>query len=189
MRLRPEIKKLFIYNAMLIFVICIMPRTFSKYETNMNSTADIQTAFYVLKTDYQYQTIKLPDIIPSDDPYVYTFSVSNNKDGNRLETRLAYNLSIRTTTNLPLTYELYKNATDLTTATSIKTDDEVREDEYGTYFRYITTNTDYFSYLYDETNTYTLVINFPKKYNDYTYQGLVEFIEITFDSRQLTDND
>ena len=69
------------------------------------------------------------------------FSVANNKDGKRLETRLKYNLKIRATTNLPLTYELYKivNNEDVL----FKEIDEVIIDDYGTYFRHILTEDEF----------------------------------------------
>lgn len=181
--------KLLILTLFLVIVICITPRTFSRYETNVTGNTKVETAFYVLKTDYQYQTITLPTMVPREEPYTYTFSISNNKDGKRLETRLVYNISIRTTTNLPLTYELYKNEEDITDATSIKDTDDITKDEDGTYFRIITTNREYFSYLYDETNIYTLVITFPSEYNSAQYQDITEFIEITIDSKQIIDED
>lgn len=180
-RKKNRIEKLVILTMVLVLLICVIPKTFSKYESDMSGVAEVETAFYVIATDYQYQTIALPTIVPRDEPYVYTFSVANNKDGKRLETRLEYNLSIRTTTNLPLTYELYKNDSDV----SIKVSDDVMADDDGTYFRYITTNREFFSYLYDEVNYYTLVVNFSKEFMDFNYQDIADVIEITIDSKQI----
>ena len=118
-RKKNRIEKLVILTMVLVLLICVIPKTFSKYESDMSGVAEVETAFYVVATDYQYQTIALPTIVPTDEPYVYTFSVANNKDGKRLETRLEYNLSIRTTTNLPLTYELYKNDSDVSIKVSV----------------------------------------------------------------------
>ena len=96
---------------------------------------------------------------------------------------------IRTTTNLPITYELYKNITNLNEATSIKISDEVKKDADGTYFRYIVTNEDYFSYVDDEVNYYTLVVYFPSEYSSFKYQDVVEFIEINIDSMQMIEGE
>lgn len=180
-----RLEKLVGLTIALVLLICIVPKTFSKYESTMSGITSVDAAYYVLGTEYQYQTIELPTIIPSDDAYVYTFSIANNKDGKRLETRLEYDLSVRTTTNLPLTYELYMNTDDINNASSIKVSDSVSPDEDGTYFRHITTNKAFFSYLYDEVNYYTLVVNFPSEYNNFKYQDIVDVIEIRIDSRQL----
>lgn len=184
MRQNNNIMKLLILTLLLVIIICIIPKTFSRYQTNTSADANLQAAFYVLKTSYEYQTIKLPQLEPRDEPYEYTFSIANNKDGKRLETRLVYNLSIRTTTNLPITYKLYKG-----TSTDAEISNEVIKDEDGTYFRKISANREYFSYLYDEVNTYKLVINFPSEYNNFEYQDIAEFIEIIIDSKQIIDGE
>ena len=53
--------------------------------------------------------IKLTDLIPSNDKYVYTFSIQNYKDNDICEVDMIYDVLIKTTTNLPLNYELYLN--------------------------------------------------------------------------------
>ena len=99
-------------------------------------------------------------------------------------------MKIVTTTNLPLSYRLFLND-DYTspTATNIITSDVTAADEYGTYFKTMSTDTKYFSYLYNETNLYTLVINFPKTYTDAKYQDVLESIEIVIDSKQILASD
>lgn len=180
-------KVTFLFVA-LILVICLLPKTFSKYETNIHATADVDAAFYVITTNYQYQTIQLTNIIPRNESYAITFSVANTDGQNRLETRLRYNLSIRATTNLPLTFELYEGIVN-ENLTGIITNNVVEADEYGTYFRTINTNTKYFSYLYDEITYYTLLIYFPETYKNYMYQDIIEAIEIIIDSEQILVSD
>lgn len=175
---------------MLVLLIKVMPLTYSRYETDATSDVKADIAFYLLKTDYVISTIKIPHLVPSDTPYIYKFTIANNDGTNRLETRLKYDLSIKTTTNLPLSYSLYMNEEyTSSSAINIIVDDIVSQDEYGTYFKVMKTNTNYFSYLYDEVNTYTLVINFPKRYNTADYQDLVENIEINIDSKQILSGD
>ena len=176
-----------IITLFLIILLANFPKTYSKYETDAMGRTDVETAYYVINAEYQNDTIKMFDLVPSNNQYVYTFSVANNKDGKRLETRLKYNLKIRATTNLPLTYELYKivNSEDVV----FKTADEVILDDYGTYFRHISTEDEYFSYIYDETNYYKLVVNFPEEFNNSQYQDIVEFMEIIIDSKQLLDGE
>lgn len=176
-----------IITLFLIILLANFPKTYSKYETDAMGRTDVETAYYVINAEYQTDTIKMFDLVPSNNQYVYTFSVANNKDGKRLETRLKYNLKIRATTNLPLTYELYKivNSEDVV----FKAADEVILDYYGTYFRHISTEDEYFSYIYDETNYYKLVVSFPEEFNNSQYQDIVEFMEIIIDSKQLLDGE
>ena len=99
---------------------------------------------------------------------------------------MEYDLTIRTTTNLPIEYELYKNEqyTNDAAQSIIKSDDIVQDDD-NTYFRVITTETETFSYNEAKKNIYQLVVRFPAKYNTINYQDIIEAIEITVDSKQI----
>lgn len=141
-------------------------------------------AFYLLNDEYQSKSIKLDTVEPRNDEYVYTFSISNNKSNQRTETTLEYELRIITTTNLPLTYKLYKNE-DYKTGTNIITNDTTAPDEYGTIFRTISTNKEIFVHTEDQTNIYTLVVNFPQEYNKTEYQDIIEAIIIEINSKQI----
>lgn len=115
---------------------------------------------------------------------MYTFSISNNKNNQRTETTLEYELNIITTTNLPLLYKLYKNE-DYKTGTNIVTKDTTAADEYGTIFRTISTNKEIFVHTENQTNIYTLVVSFPQEYNKTEYQDIIEAIIVEINSRQL----
>ena len=156
------ITKLLIILLSLILMFILISRTFSKYETNATSQADIQAAFYLLNEDYQTMTINLGVLEPRTGEYSYTFSISNNDGEKRTETSLEYDLTIVTTTNLPLAYKLYMLSQDGSAdgTTNIIINNEITQDEYGTYFRTITTGTERFGHQDNETNVYTLVINF-----------------------------
>ncbi len=103
---------------------------------------------------------------------------------------MQYDLVIRTTTNLPLEYELYLNSvyTDANAENAI-IDSQVIQDTDGTYFNKFTTDTKYFSHSYNETNTYQLVVYFPETYVDEMYQDIVDSIEITVNSKQIMPDD
>ena len=174
----------------LLIIILNIPSTLSKYTSNSSSDVKTDVAFYIVKTDYKTEEILLDEIVPREEPYVYTFEVSNNDGKNRTETNLSYDLSIRTTTNLPLEYELYLNEDYKDSgASTIFTSDNTEQDSDSTYFRNFKTDTKYFSYLYDEKNTYQLVVRFPKDYIDYKYQDIYESIEITIKSKQIVKSD
>ncbi len=163
-----------------------LPKTFSLYETSSNGTANISYAFYVLKTNYFTQEIKLGDILPRSDPYTYNFTVSNFDNRGRSEVDLEYDLSIRTTTNLELDYELYIDEEyDDPGATDAIVTDNITADSDGTYFRHLTTATKYMPYTTATTYNYQLVVYFPTRLNPSQYQDVAESVEITIDSRQI----
>ena len=180
-----KIKILFIL-LILFLIIYFITSTFSKYKSDASSNADIQTALYLLKEDYQSMNISLNSMIPGSTPYIYTFSISNNNGINRSETNLEYYLKIRTTTNLPLEYELYLNEDyQNPAANSIITSNLVEQDVDGTYFRKIDLDKKNFGFTNNETNIYTLVVRFDSQYNDIKYQDIIESVEITVNSKQI----
>lgn len=182
-------KKTIIITVALVFSIIsiyFIIYTLSKYKANASSTPKVQTAFYILNQDYQSMNIDLGSMIPKNNPYVYTFSISNTDGTHRAEINIQYDLKIRTTTNLPLTYELYlnQNYTD-PNSINIITDNEVMQDSDQTYFRQINTATQKLNYTLDQTNIYTLVIYFDSKYSDINYQNIPESIELSIDAKQV----
>ena len=131
---------------------------------------------------------RIPDIIPSNNQYLYTFSVSNFKDDLHCDTNLEYVVHIRTTTNLRIDYELYNTLT-VDGATSIISSNTIEQDRDGTYFRHILTDSKTMLYSEDETEYYTLLLNLPSDYKDAKYSGVPEVIEINIESRQVLDSD
>ena len=179
--------KLVILLLCLIIVIRMFTLVLSKYESETNSNTNVDIAFYLLKEDYKKMTLNLDSLFPQNDAYVYTFTIGNQEGDKTAEIDLVYDLTIRTTTNLPLTYELYKNQnyTDKGASNIIKTNN-IEQDEYGTYFRIITTETENLYYEEPKTNTYQLVIHFPENYNTTNYQNIIEALEINVNSHQVT---
>lgn len=169
-----------------VFLLILLPMSYSRYESVAESNVNTSVAYYILDTGYQYIDVKIPNLAPRDEPYVYNFNISNNNGTVRTETLMEYDLKIKTTTNLQLNYSLYMNenyqnvgATNIINATNIV------QDDYGTYFKELNTSKNYFTYLYDETNDYTLLIHFPKTYINYKYQDIIESIFIIIESKQV----
>jgi Txe/YoeB family toxin of Txe-Axe toxin-antitoxin module len=175
--------KFIILLVCIVSFIVIIASTIAKYESSVRLNGSIETAFYIISEDYQSMNLNLPSIVPSEEPYIHTFFVANNKDGNRTETNLEYTVQIKTTTNLPLEFELY--ILENNEYKSIVEDDKIEPDEDGTYFRKITTPKRTFSYNLDEKDIYQLKIKFPKIYNEIDYQNIIEGIEINIDSKQV----
>lgn len=184
-------KRLYAKLVIIILCFCIILRIFtlvlSKYESESRSNANVDIAFYLLKEDYQTMTLNLASIFPRDNAYIYTFSIGNQDGEQTAETDLVYDLKVRTTTNLPLTYDLYMNEEyDEDGAQSIINTNIVDKDEDGTYFRTMTTSTITLKYTEPTTNLYQLIVYFPSNYNTTNYQDIIEALEITVDSKQVT---
>ena len=186
-------KKKILYTKLVILILCffIVLRIFvlvlSKYESIADSNANVDIAFYLLKEDYQTMTTNLAAIAPRDNAYVFNFSIGNQDGEKKAEVDLTYDLTIRTTTNLPLTYDLYMNQQyDDADATSIIKENVISQDEDLTYFITITTEPVTLKYTTGTTNMYQLVVYFPKDYNKENYQDIIEALEITVDAKQVT---
>ena len=118
-----------LYAKLVILILCflilmrIVTLVLSKYESEAKSTANVDIAFYLLKEDYKTMTLNLASLFPQNDAYVFSFTIGNQDGEKTAEIDLIYDLTIRTTTNLPLTYELYKNQeyTDTGATNIIKT--------------------------------------------------------------------
>jgi len=187
-------RRLIISGILLILVIVLIvfikldAFTYSKYEKQVTSNNNLNTAIYLLDDSYQTVSVRIPDIIPSNNQYLYTFSVSNFKDDLHCDTNLEYVVHIRTTTNLRIDYELYNTLT-VDGATSIISSNTIEQDRDGTYFRHILTDSKTMLYSEDETEYYTLLLNLPSDYKDAKYSGVPEVIEINIESKQILDSD
>lgn len=172
----------------LIFLISTDIFTLSRYETRVTSQNSITTAVYLLNDEYQTINVKLPDVIPGNNQYAYSFSVSNYKNDLHADTNLKYRIHIRTTTNANITYELFNtlNYQDATTDISNMTTDI---DQYGTYFNNIYTNYKTMLYSEDKTDYYTILFTFPNDFKDAKYSELAELIEINVESSQILATD
>lgn len=186
-------KKRRLYQKLVILLICfvIILRIFtlilSKYESTANSNANVDIAFYLLKEDYQEMKLNLASIVPKEGVYTYKFSIGNQDGDNVAELNIEYELAIYTTTNLPLTYELYKNQeyTD-EGATNILETNEIETDEDGTYFRVMKLQKEILNFENPQTDVYQLVVHFPENYNTTNYQDILEMLKITVKGEQIT---
>lgn len=189
-----DIKKFLKYNRLTIAIIIlaillfIVPITYSRFQSTRTPNAEIETAFYIIDSNYETKSVHLDDLVPSDTPYTYNFTVANNNGTDRAETDIEYTIEITSTTNLPLTYALYLNQeyTD-EDSNNIIINDTTQPDEYGTYFKKMVTESKKFSHLKDESNSYQMTVVFPKEYEDFEYQGIIEGIIITVKSKQVIE--
>lgn len=178
-------KKIYIILVLLVVELSaiIIPWSLGKFSSEVSGKAISNIAFYVIDSKYQTEEIKLDKIIPSDDDYLYTFSVANYTEDKMLETDAEYHIVIRTTTNLNLEYKLYKNGIK----EDVFIEKDLVSDEDGTYFNIMKTNSERFSFKEKEKNEYELYITFPKEYISYNYQDIIENVEIVIISSQIME--
>lgn len=176
--------------AVSLFAFAMISITFSKYQTKATGKISSNIAFYLTKADYQVKQIKLGMLMPSHDPYIYTFTVSN-QDGNKVsDVDINYVLKIITTTNLPLRFELYMNEEyDSNGSTNLISSGNtvIESDEYGTYFQTITMDGEDLLYNNPKTNNYTLLVYYDENDKDAKYQDTVESVRLIVESSQIIE--
>lgn len=202
--------KLLVCLLILVVLHKIIFSSYSLYESEANSNLDVDVAFFVLENENLGKLITLDDLEPGEST-TCNFSIANfykeeyvdSADGQTkertvtAETNIKYKLTIRTTTNLPLEYELYINDNPVENATAVEQingNSEINQDEYDTYFNKLIEYENIFNYKIPTTDTYILKITFPKgktptsdEYMDYTYQNIIDAIEISVEAEQIVD--
>lgn len=172
-------KKLLLLIVLVLFVL-VINKTFSRFSSSGKSVAGVDVAFYILEEKTMSENIVLRDIQPGlkED---YTFSIANNDGTIISETAMQYTIAIRTTTNLPLEYKIYKNGEE---SAGIK-ENKITKDENGVYYRIINFQEERFGIENKEENIYKIEITLPGEYNESKYQNILETIELTVDAKQI----
>lgn len=190
-----EEKKRFLIVILVMFILIVvaiklLQIAYASYESQAKLNANIDKALYILKTGGMDFNIDLDKIEPSSKPYIYKFSISNF-DGNRhSDVDIEYQMNITTTTNLPLTYELYRNENyDDENATNLFENMKTKQDVDGAWYNYLEGQEKYlFPYEEDKTDIYTLVVYFPESNKTTTeYADNLENIEVEIKSNQVTE--
>ena len=190
-----EEKKRFLIVILVMFILIVvaiklLQIAYASYESQAKLNANIDKALYILKTGGMNFNIDLDKIEPSSKPYIYKFSISNF-DGNRhSDVDIEYQMNITTTTNLPLTYELYRNENyDDENATNLFENMKTKQDVDGASYNYLEGQEKYlFPYEEDKTDIYTLVVYFPESNKTTTeYADNLENIEVEIKSNQVTE--
>ena len=131
-----EKKRFLIVILVMFFLIVLAIKLFqiayASYQSQAKLNANIEKALYILEEGGLEFNIDLDKIEPSTEPYIYKFSISNFNAKRHSDVDIEYQINITTTTNLPLTYELYRNENyDDENATNL-----LREYEYQTRCRW-----------------------------------------------------
>jgi len=187
-RRRRRNRRNLIYSRLICIIILLLiavhfiQNGLAKYRSTATTQADVDLAYYFVKVDNISQDLKLESILPRAEKYTYSFSVANYDGTSRTETSLDYTIEIKTTTNLPLNFSIYKQGETTNRITSA----DVEPDDDGTLFKYIIATGDSFGFSENEIDYYQIEIEFPEKYNSSEYEGIIEYLQLTVYSTQKT---
>ena len=179
--------RLIVLSCLIIITLIVIRNykfTKSKYETITDVEVTPTIAFFVTDVKSYNDSIKLEEIVPRSNPYLYSFTVSNFKDNKRANVDLTYSIEFISTTNLPLNFKLYREddlENDITSSTSFTTDSN------GMYYKHLFIDeVSSLKYSLDSTDTYILSVEFPEIYksNPDDYSGVVELIEVYVHAEQ-----
>lgn len=170
-----------IVAVILIVSLTIFPNTFSKYVSSGDSELKVNIAFSLLNVEDLNTTIKLDEILPNDQYQEYTFAVKNFDDeGDRIDVKMRYRVVLRTTTNIPINYELYNGDNTPLTVTS-----ETITDDYGTIFNTYTSDYIQVPFNVNKTNTFKLKYKLSSAYKAEVYSDLSDLIEVKIEAEQV----
>ena len=201
----------------IIFAVIQIGRTLARYETTTTTNRDVDVAFWIVDNSFDSQRLYINDIYPKSTAFEYPFTVANYDPGADLtsetddkiaETDMEYEILLKTTTNLPLSYEIIREGAICAQGGELYPDAEQSElytDTDGTVYRKIeikqtiiegeTTRTIPFTIntINDDTNQkqkitddFIIKVTFPEEYSaNENYADLMEYVDIELTARQV----
>ena len=160
-----DFKRYLFFSILLIIVLISIGTinfTQARYETDTSVNISPSLAFFIVDVGTSSGQIKLDGLVPRNEPYLYSFNVSNFDSNRRANVDLTYSIELITTTNIPLNFKLFRgnnyeeNEMDVDVTTT---------DENGVYYRHLVIDDiNTMNYNVDTTDVYTLWVEFPKSY-------------------------
>lgn len=177
----------FILFAALFTAFYLLRIAYARYETNAKLKADVQKALYIFEVEKLQFNLESEGIIPSSNPYTYKFSVSNFKDSKRSEIDIEYQLTVKTTTNLPISVAIYKLDSNNNKGSNLVTGAVVKQDEDDSYYRIYKVPTTYnMLYANNVTDYFQIEITFPLSYKEnMDYEHAIENVDVILESKQM----
>lgn len=177
------------FSSLVIFLLTIIISsigfTYARYETDTTLKLNPNIAFFIVDATNTTKSLELTRMVPSNDYYDYYFEVSNFNDNGKANVDLNYNIQLKMTTNLPLTYEIYK-VEDNTMANINTVNISTNQD--GMYFKEYVDPNDYFmACKTKKTDRFLLRVYFPLEYKnnpDY-YESVIDLVEININATQV----
>lgn len=185
---KKKFKKTFFSSIVIFLLIIIISSigfTYARYESDTTLKLNPNIAFFIVEATNTTKSLELTKMVPSNDYYDYYFEVSNFNDNGKANVDLKYNIQLKMTTNLPLTYEIYK-VEDNTMANINTVNISTNQD--GMYFKeYVDTNDYFMACKTKKTDRFLLRVYFPLEYKnnpDY-YESVIDLVEININATQV----
>ena len=169
----------------LLITFSALDFTQARYETNTEINVSPSLAFFIVDVQSETGQIKLEEMVPREQPYLYVFNVSNFNTERRANVDLTYSIEIITTTNMPLDFRIFKGAGMTTNEID---SDTTTTDVNGVYYRHLVINdVSTMSYTTDTTDVYTLWVKFPSSNMNKPdeYQGVIDLVDIKINAEQV----
>lgn len=163
-----------------LMLLLVIGKSFSAFENEGQGTAISEIAFYMINAGTETQELKLGKVSPDSKEKYYIINVSNYNEAKISEVDMTYNLSIKTTTNIPVSYKLYLNDN---TENIIGTKQLITDKDNMYFYKYNSISSE-FNKNIKKTDKYKLAISFDEKYSAETYQSLIDSVEITVTAKQ-----
>ena len=188
---KKKVLGILILIIIIITLIFLIGRTFSRYESKATTEKNLNVAFWVVDDTFKTETIILEDIYPSStEEFTYDFSVLNNDGTKVAETAMQYEIVIKATTNMPLQYRIERNGVPCTIV------ETVYKDSAGTYFKELKLDSATNGLNFDAERTegftkkledeFTIYVTFPEQYkSEPLYADLIENINIQLSAKQV----
>ena len=192
---RKKIILILVIAIIITFGTLVIRNSFSRYTSDAENNGNIDVAFYILNSSFNVQTerILISEMEPRDEAYTYTFSVSNFNENARAQVDMEYYVLMRATTNLPLSYKIYRKVGEEWKDYSNNTRTNIKEDTDGTYLKEITVMNNenkkfQFDYKQNLTDEFKIEVNFPTSYkSEDKYADLIESMELSIIGNQILD--
>lgn len=183
-----KFKKYLFFSGLLIITLIIISKvniTESRYENETELSLSPNIAFFIVDVESQTQQIKLESMVPRAEPYLYSFNVSNFKNGKRANVDLTYSIELITTTNMPLSFQIFKGNS---MSQNVIDSDTTTTNLDGVYFRHLVINgISTMHHNANETDTYILWVSFPETYKNQAddYAGIIDLVDIKINAEQV----
>ena len=181
--------KTYLFFSLILLLTLISIRTLeftqARYESNTALSINPTVAFFIVDVMSDSGQIKLDSMVPRDEPYIYSFQVSNFKDDKRANVDLTYSIEIITTTNMPLDFKIYKGGASSVNEVDA---DTTTTDSNGVYYRHLLIDdVSQMPYSTNTTDIYTLWVSFPSIYkaNPELYEGIIDLVDIKINAEQV----
>lgn len=192
---RKKIILILVIAIIITFWTLIIRNSFSRYTSDAENNGNIDVAFYILNSSFNAQTerILISEMEPRDEAYTYIFSVSNFNENARAQVDMEYYVLMKTTTNLPLSYKIYRKIGEEWRDYSNNTRTNIKKDTDGTYLKEITVMNNenkkfQFNHKQNLTDEFKIEVNFPTSYkSEDKYADLIESMELSIIGNQILD--